>query len=137
MAGTQDCSLSHWRMTTLVFFFSSRRRHTRCYRDWSSDVCSSDLAQLRLERFNLPVVACGVGTNAEIAVRAIKSGAKEYIPLPPDPELIAAVLAAVAEESASLIHRDPAMADVVRLADQVAPSAASILITGESGTGKA
>src|SRR6266852_6722916 len=28
-----------------VFFFSSRRRHTRCYRDWSSDVCSSDLRQ--------------------------------------------------------------------------------------------
>src|SRR2546422_6519910 len=26
------------------FFFSSRRRHTRCSRDWSSDVCSSDLA---------------------------------------------------------------------------------------------
>src|SRR5207245_7740547 len=26
------------------FFFSSRRRHTRCYRDWSSDVCSSDLS---------------------------------------------------------------------------------------------
>src|SRR5207245_4164462 len=30
----------------LVFFFSSRRRHTRCYRDWSSDVCSSDLFPL-------------------------------------------------------------------------------------------
>src|SRR2546422_3862235 len=28
------------------FFFSSRRRHTRCSRDWSSDVCSSDLAEL-------------------------------------------------------------------------------------------
>src|SRR5256884_2958310 len=28
----------------VVFFFSSRRRHTRCSRDWSSDVCSSDLA---------------------------------------------------------------------------------------------
>src|SRR5436305_4904432 len=28
---------------TLLFFFSSRRRHTRCGRDWSSDVCSSDL----------------------------------------------------------------------------------------------
>src|SRR2546422_11284793 len=27
----------------LCFFFSSRRRHTRCSRDWSSDVCSSDL----------------------------------------------------------------------------------------------
>src|SRR6266498_3564462 len=29
---------------TRIFFFSSRRRHTRCGRDWSSDVCSSDLA---------------------------------------------------------------------------------------------
>src|SRR6266542_1314718 len=31
-------------LVLVVFFFSSRRRHTRCYRDWSSDVCSSDLA---------------------------------------------------------------------------------------------
>src|SRR5436305_3027630 len=30
------------------FFFSSRRRHTRCGRDWSSDVCSSDLKRLLL-----------------------------------------------------------------------------------------
>src|SRR6266498_5236883 len=30
-------------MKGVVFFFSSRRRHTRCGRDWSSDVCSSDL----------------------------------------------------------------------------------------------
>src|SRR5207245_4253080 len=30
----------------LFVFFSSRRRHTRCYRDWSSDVCSSDLRLL-------------------------------------------------------------------------------------------
>src|SRR3989449_11646216 len=28
---------------SFFFFFSSRRRHTRCSRDWSSDVCSSDL----------------------------------------------------------------------------------------------
>src|SRR3712207_9245415 len=27
----------------MIFFFSSRRRHTRYWRDWSSDVCSSDL----------------------------------------------------------------------------------------------
>src|SRR2546422_11118358 len=34
-----------WCLTTsaIFFFFSSRRRHTRCSRDWSSDVCSSDL----------------------------------------------------------------------------------------------
>src|SRR2546429_4482344 len=29
--------------SSCFFFFSSRRRHTRCSRDWSSDVCSSDL----------------------------------------------------------------------------------------------
>src|SRR2546429_9684182 len=32
----------------IFFFFSSRRRHTRCSRDWSSDVCSSDLSILAL-----------------------------------------------------------------------------------------
>src|SRR6266542_6370256 len=31
----------------IFFFFSSRRRHTRCYRDWSSDVCSSDLTHVK------------------------------------------------------------------------------------------
>src|SRR2546429_4736812 len=34
---------------SVVFFFSSRRRHTRCSRDWSSDVCSSDLGAVRIE----------------------------------------------------------------------------------------
>ncbi len=91
---------------------------------------------LRNERINIPVVACGIGTSAETAVKAIKAGAKEYVPLPPDAELIAAVLAAVAEESSALIYRDPAMKAVLKLADQVAPSDASIMITGESGTGK-
>src|SRR2546422_7865475 len=32
-----------WCVFCYFFFFSSRRRHTRCSRDWSSDVCSSDL----------------------------------------------------------------------------------------------
>src|SRR3712207_8871995 len=32
------------------FFFSSRRRHTRYWRDWSSDVCSSDLFRLETRR---------------------------------------------------------------------------------------
>src|SRR2546429_1723291 len=36
---------SHWFYCDF-FFFSSRRRHTRCSRDWSSDVCSSDLDDL-------------------------------------------------------------------------------------------
>src|SRR5258707_10348815 len=33
---------------TCAFFFSSRRRHTRYWRDWSSDVCSSDLSAIGL-----------------------------------------------------------------------------------------
>src|SRR5216684_8163602 len=37
-------------MFFFFFFFSSRRRHTRCSRDWSSDVCSSDLDELRRQR---------------------------------------------------------------------------------------
>ncbi len=92
--------------------------------------------RLVAERISLPVVACGVGTDAEAAVRAIKAGAKEYVPLPPDPDMIAAVLEAVADENRTLLFRDSRMGDVIRLADQVAASNASILITGESGTGK-
>src|SRR5580698_4913258 len=91
---------------------------------------------LAAERICTPVVACGVGTDTRRAVDAIRAGAKEYLPLPPDPELIAAVLEAVADESHQLIHEDEAMTAVLSLADQVAGSEASILITGESGTGK-
>src|SRR2546429_1983388 len=41
-------------LLSCFFFFSSRRRHTRCSRDWSSDVCSSDLTQ---------GAACNSGTS--------------------------------------------------------------------------
>ncbi|MBL8573527.1 MAG: sigma-54-dependent Fis family transcriptional regulator [Hyphomicrobiaceae bacterium] len=92
--------------------------------------------QLEDERIHVPVVACGINTNARAAVEAIRAGAKEYIPLPPDPDMIAAVLAAVAEEARDLVTVDPTMQRVVKLAEQVAASEASILITGESGTGK-
>jgi two-component system response regulator FlrC len=91
---------------------------------------------LSTERICTPVVACGIGTDARRAVDAIRAGAKEYLPLPPDPELIAAVLSAVADESHQLIFEDEAMGAVMSLADQIAPSDASILITGESGSGK-
>src|SRR5690242_20798289 len=91
---------------------------------------------LEAERIHVPIVACGTGTDARAAVAAIHAGAKEYIPLPPDPELIAAVLSAVADDARELVYRDEAMAQVVKLAQQIAPSEASVLITGESGTGK-
>jgi two-component system response regulator FlrC len=91
---------------------------------------------LEAEHIHAPIVACGTATDARAAVGAIQAGAKEYIPLPPDAELIAAVLAAVADDTHELIYRDEAMARVVKLAQQVATSDASVLITGDSGTGK-
>ncbi len=94
------------------------------------------IPRLQAEHICVPVVACGVETDARAAVNAIRAGAKEYIPLPPDADLIAAVLSAVAEENHALIFQDSKMGSIVKLADQVAPSEASILITGESGTGK-
>jgi DNA-binding NtrC family response regulator len=94
------------------------------------------ISSLEEERIHIPVVACGIATDAKAAVAAIRAGAKEYIPLPPEAELIAAVLAAVTADSRDLVVRDEAMQAVLKLADQVAPSEASILITGESGTGK-
>lgn len=92
--------------------------------------------RLEAEHIHVPIVACGISSDARAAVAAIHAGAKEYIPLPPDPELIAAVLAAVADDTRDLIYRDEAMAKVIKLAQQVAASDASVLITGESGTGK-
>jgi DNA-binding NtrC family response regulator len=92
--------------------------------------------RLEAEHIHAPIVACGTSSDARAAVAAIHAGAKEYIPLPPDPDLIAAILAAVADDTRELVWRDESMAGVVKLAQQIAPSDASVLITGESGTGK-
>ncbi|MCP8940940.1 sigma-54 dependent transcriptional regulator [Alsobacter sp. SYSU M60028] len=94
------------------------------------------VAQFEAERIRAPVVACGTGSDTRAAVQAIQAGAREYIPLPPDPELIAAVLEAVSRDARAFVFRDEAMARVARLAEQVARSDASILVTGESGVGK-
>jgi two-component system response regulator FlrC len=91
---------------------------------------------LMRERFHIPVIACGVKNDKDAAVKAIKSGAKEYLPLPPDEVLIAAVLEAITEETQSLVYGSAAISKLLAMADQIAPSDASILITGESGTGK-
>ena len=91
---------------------------------------------LAAERMAVPVVACGLDSDAPAAVRAIRDGAREFLPLPADPDLIAAILEAASGESHTLIARDPAMLACLRRAEQVAGAEASVLITGESGTGK-
>src|SRR5256885_5800212 len=61
-----------------LFFFSSRRRHTRLQGDWSSDVCSSDLAVFRLPP--------GAGSGGRPASRfPLPHGARESSRDPPPP----------------------------------------------------
>jgi two-component system response regulator FlrC len=92
-------------------------------------------ADLLMVDYELDIAAL-IGADPRRAADAIRQGAKEFIPLPPDAELIAAVLAAVSDDDRPLVTRDPAMQGVLSLADQVSRSEASILITGESGVGK-
>jgi two-component system response regulator FlrC len=91
---------------------------------------------LGAERMAIPVVACATGASPEEAARAIRAGAREFLPLPPDPDLIAAILEAASGESHALIAHDPVMLSAQHRAEQVARSEASVLIGGESGTGK-
>src|SRR2546429_9043647 len=65
----------------LVFFFSSRRRHTRCSRDWSSDVCSSDLRQrplssVEVKKSTVNRIVCS--GNEGGLVRAQKQSKRRY-----------------------------------------------------------
>jgi len=103
--------------------------------DYELDIAGL-IAANESERIHVQVIACGVNPDPRKAAMAITAGAKEFIPLPPDAGLIAAVLAAVSDDSRPMISHDPAMQTVIRLADQVAASDASIMITGESGVGK-
>src|SRR6266550_9559208 len=55
------------------FFFSSRRRHTRCSRDWSSDVCSSDLS---FEIYTPPYLFRGPRPQIAFAPSGVAWGSK-------------------------------------------------------------
>src|SRR2546429_5221080 len=60
-----------------LFFFSSRRRHTRCSRDWSSDVCSSDLKDFvslaRKRPGEINYASGGTGSSNHLAAELFKS----------------------------------------------------------------
>jgi two-component system, response regulator FlrC len=94
------------------------------------------IAANEAEHIVVPVVACGIETDPDTAARAIRAGALEFVPLPPDADLIAAVLQAISRDTREMVAADPAMRNVIALAEQIAASDASVLITGESGVGK-
>lgn len=91
---------------------------------------------LRTERIAIPVIACGPLDVSDKAVAAIKAGAKDYLPLPPDADIIAGVLKILSDDDRPLLFADPAMHQIMKLVDRIAPSEATVLITGPSGTGK-
>ena len=96
------------------------------------------IQRAKAERMALPVLGCGVDAPADRAVAAIRAGARDYVPLPPDRALIAAAISTIVEEPRSdLIGDDRALRRAVDLCLSVADSAAPVLIHGEAGTGKA
>jgi DNA-binding NarL/FixJ family response regulator len=71
------------------------------------------LARLTEERIATPLVVCGRNADAEAVLRAIRAGAREFLPLPPEAELIAAMLEAVTAASDGPVCQDPAMRAVL------------------------
>ena len=94
------------------------------------------VGSLASERITVVVIACGYDADPALAAAAIRAGAKDFLPLPPDADLIAAMLFAAVSDNQSLVASDPKMGALLKRAEQVATASASVLLTGESGTGK-
>ena len=103
--------------------------------DVQQDIASLVIS-LKTEHIFVPVIACGIKHDKKIAADAIYAGAKEYIPLPPDEELISAIFESITSTENNFTYTSNSMRKVIEIADQVASSDATILITGKSGTGK-
>jgi DNA-binding NtrC family response regulator len=91
---------------------------------------------MKNEKISTPVIAYGVQCSPKEAVLAIKSGAKEFLPLPPDERLIAAIFAALSDDTVKVIGDSEPLMEALAVADKIAKSNANVLITGQSGTGK-
>ncbi len=95
------------------------------------------ISRLRAERFAVPVLGCGVNASASRAVAAIRAGAYDYLPLPPQRDLIAAALQSIGERAVELIGEDPAFIAARDRAIAFARTPLPLLLTGPPGSGKA
>src|SRR5258707_15508759 len=108
----------------IFFFFSSRRRHTRYWRDWSSDVCSSDLA--------LAAVAFAPAVNAASAAAPVKltlTSGQGDIPTA-DPALTSDTSSA---QIVTVTHTSLIRADETDLSKPMIPALASKWTTSADG----
>lgn len=103
--------------------------------DVSLDVATF-IAATRAQRLPVPVLGCGISAPAERAVAAIRAGAYDYVPLPPQRDLIAAVILSLGRRSTDILGDDAALRRATEFASAFAHSAAPVLVTGEAGTGK-
>lgn len=103
--------------------------------DVKFDVASLTSAMVN-EKISTPVIAYGIDCSPKDAVVAIKAGAREFLPLPPDERLIAAIFTSIADDSTNIIGASTAIKEAIAVADKIAKSDANVLITGQSGTGK-
>ncbi len=115
------------------------------------------IAELRASHRHVPVIVVSSAGEVRSAVAAMRAGAADYVTTPADcDELMLAIGRAIEERDLrlenenyrrqlrerhgegmhGLVGRSPVMQDVYRMARQIAPSRANVLITGESGTGK-
>ena len=126
-------------------------------RDTTSGVEGLDLlSKLRAQEPTLPVIVMTAWGSVEGAVEAMRRGARDYVQKPWDNARLMATLRTqielgralrrsrrLEEENSRLrgntpemIARSPAMQQVLRVLEKVAPSEANVLVTGEHGTGK-
>src|SRR2546422_1369875 len=138
------------------FFFSSRRRHTRCSRDWSSDVCSSDLttatvgtggaqgfmATVQNDTQNSGVTwslsgtgctgaSCGTATGDPSANNAVNYAAPAGVPNPPTVILTATSVADPTKSaSATITIVQPTPPSISSLNPTAGPPGSSVTITG-------
>ena len=106
------------------------------------------LRQIRSRHPQVPVVMLTAWGDIDLAVRAVRLGAQDFITKPWDEDRLLATIASMTSQRRTLAPNigadgdappqplSPAMLEVLRLVDRVAPSTANILLLGEHGTGK-
>ena len=72
------------------------------------------------EKISIPIVAYGVHCSPREAVRAVKNGAREFMPLPPDERLIAAIFTAISDDNSKIIGSSLKIKQEIDIADKIA-----------------